>query len=82
MAMKIDFEFTTQYGVFRDALYLEDEHGLSEDEINAMKQERLDNWMNSINNPQQPDYEVVEVDGVLYKKQNLNGQTVLLPLEL
>lgn len=47
--MKIDFEFTTQHGVFRDALYLDDDHAFSIEEINALKQERLDNWMATVN---------------------------------
>ena len=51
MTMKIDFEFTTHYGVFRDALYLDDDHQLTEGEINALKQERLDNWLLIIENP-------------------------------
>ena len=52
--MKIDFEFTTPYGVFRDALYLDDEHQLTEAEINTLKQERLDNWLQAIENPTEP----------------------------
>ena len=48
---KIDFEFTTQYGVFRDALYLEEEHGLSDTDIGSLKQERLDKWLGIIENP-------------------------------
>ena len=43
--IKIDFEFQTQYGVYRDALYLEDNHSFTEQEIEAMKQERLSNWI-------------------------------------
>lgn len=49
--MKIDFEFTTKHGVFRDALYLDDDHTLSEAEITALKQERLDNWLYAVENP-------------------------------
>lgn len=49
--MKIDFEFTTPYGVFRDALYLDDDHQLTEAEVNALKQERLDNWLAIIESP-------------------------------
>jgi hypothetical protein len=52
--MKIDFEFTTPYGVFRDALYLDDTHQLTEAEINALKQERLDNWLAIIETPAEP----------------------------
>lgn len=43
--MKIDFFFDTQYGKFCDALHLPDDHTLSEAEIEAMKQQRLDNWI-------------------------------------
>jgi hypothetical protein len=40
--------------VFRDALYLDDEHQLTEAEINALKQERLDNWLQAIEHPAEP----------------------------
>lgn len=43
--MKIDFEFQTQYGVFRDALHLPDDYEMTDAEIEAMKQQRLDNWL-------------------------------------
>lgn len=79
--MKIDFEFTTAYGVFRDALYLDDNHTLSEAEIAALKQERLDNWLYVIENPPEPEPETVELDGVIYEKVNVDGQLVLRPLE-
>jgi hypothetical protein len=48
--MKIDFEFNTNYGVFRDALYLDDDHQYTQDEINAMKQERFNRWLALIEN--------------------------------
>jgi len=43
--MKIDFSFDTQYGKFCDALHLPDDHTLTDEEIQAMKQQRLDNWI-------------------------------------
>ena len=43
--MKIDFEFETQYGLFRDALHLPDDHGLTDDQLEVMKAERRDNWI-------------------------------------
>ena len=43
--MKIDFSFDTNYGKFADALHLPDDHTFSELEIEAMKQQRLDNWI-------------------------------------
>lgn len=49
--IKIDFEFQTQYGLFRDALHLPDDHGLTDAEIDAMKQQRLDNWIYLITHP-------------------------------
>lgn len=49
--IKIDFEFDSTYGVFRDALHLPDDHGMTDDEIQAMKQQRLDNWLAIVNAP-------------------------------
>lgn len=49
--MNIDFEFQTPYGVFRDALHLPEDHGLSQEQIMAMQQERLDNWLFVVENP-------------------------------
>ena len=43
--MKIDFSFDTQYGTFCDALVLPDNHTLTDDEIEAMKQQQLNNWL-------------------------------------
>ena len=43
--IKIDFEFDSQYGVFRDALHLPDDHGLNDEEIQALKQQRFNNWI-------------------------------------
>lgn len=49
--IKIDFEFDSQYGVFRDALHLPEDHGFTDAEIEAMKQQRLDNWLAIVNAP-------------------------------
>jgi len=49
--VKIDFEFDSQYGVFRDALHLSDGHGMTDDQIQAMKQQRFDNWLAIVNPP-------------------------------
>lgn len=49
--MKIDFEFETKYGIFRDALHLPDNETFTDDEIQTMKQARVDNWINFIENP-------------------------------
>jgi hypothetical protein len=58
--IKIDFEFETQYGVFRDALYLPEDHDLSQEQIAAMQQERLDNWVFAVENPPE---DVSDIDG-------------------
>jgi hypothetical protein len=79
--VKVDFEFTTPHGVFRDALYLNDNHQLTEAEINALKQERLDAWLYAVENPPEPELEIVEIDGVQYEKVSVDGQTLLKPLE-
>lgn len=49
--MKIDFSFDTQYGKFCDALHLPDDHAFTEVEIEAMKQQRLDNWIAVVTAP-------------------------------
>ena len=43
--IKIDFEFDTPYGKFADALHFEDGAVPSDAEVEAMKQERLNNWL-------------------------------------
>lgn len=48
---KIDFEFGTPYGLFRDALHLPDDHGLSDEQVEAMKAERRDNWIAVVSAP-------------------------------
>ena len=49
--VKIDFEFDSPYGVFRDALHLPEDHGMSDVEIAAMKQQRFDNWIAIVTAP-------------------------------
>jgi hypothetical protein len=49
--MQIIFTFKTQYGAFTDALYLDEDHTFTEAEIEAMKQERLRNWIAMIESP-------------------------------
>jgi len=47
--MKIDFEFETPFGKFADALWFPDGVLPSDQEIEAMKQERLNNWLALVN---------------------------------
>lgn len=49
--IKIDFEFDTKFGKFADALHLPDDHNLTAEEIEAMKQQRLDNWLAIVDAP-------------------------------
>jgi hypothetical protein len=55
--IKIDFTFDTEYGMFSDAITLEDNHTYTNAEIDVMKQERLANWISIITAPSE---EVVE----------------------
>ena len=66
--IKIDFEFDTPHGVFRDALHLPNDHAFTEDEIQAMKEQRRDNWIAIVTaSPvEEPAPEYVEIDGVRY----------------
>lgn len=61
--MQIDFEFQTDFGVFRDALHLPDDHNLSDEQIEAMKAERRDNWIALVSAP--PAEETPSVDEVV-----------------
>jgi hypothetical protein len=80
--MKIDFEFITKYGVFRDALHLPDDHNLTDEQIVDMQSERLNNWLDAVENPPAPEPETVEIDGVTYEKVEVDGQVVLKPVEV
>ena len=46
---QIIFKFDTQFGSFCDALYLPEDHTFTEEQIEAMKQERLANWLAVVN---------------------------------
>ena len=56
--MKIDFRITTEIGDYSDALDLPDDHQFTAEEIEAMKQERAQQWvalvheMSSVAEPQ------------------------------
>lgn len=49
--IKIDFEMTDGTYTYRDALHLEDNHNLSDTEIEAIKQARFDRWLAVITAP-------------------------------
>lgn len=57
--IKIDFEYTTNYGTFRDALHLHENHGFTDAEITSMKEQRLNNWIANVSTSTtitEPDY--------------------------
>jgi hypothetical protein len=56
--MNIDFEITKDGYTLKDAIVLPDNHGMTDDEIEAMKQKRFDNWYAIVTAP--PIEEVVE----------------------
>jgi hypothetical protein len=47
--MQIIFTFETQFGPFCDALNLPEDHGFTDEQLDAMKQERLANWLAVVN---------------------------------
>lgn len=78
--IKIDFQFETPYGKYADALYLPEDHSYTNEQIKEMQSERLNKWVNNIENPPAPEPEIVEVDGVQYEKIKFDGQVLLKPL--
>jgi hypothetical protein len=67
--IKIDFSFDTPHGKFADALHLPDDHGFTEAEIEAMKEQRRDNWIAVVTAPPAPEPETIkEVAGEVYQK--------------
>ncbi len=49
--MQIRFESNTKYGLYKDALNLDDNHNFSDDEIETMKQQRISRWIFNLENP-------------------------------
>jgi hypothetical protein len=50
--MKIDFEFDSPHGKYSDTLWFSNEESLpTEEQIEAMKLERFNNWLAIINPP-------------------------------
>jgi hypothetical protein len=45
---QIRFTFETSHGPFSDAIYLEDDHTLTPEEIDALVQDRLTRWMDHV----------------------------------
>ena len=49
--IKLDFEMTNGTYTYRDALYLPEDHVLTDEEIEAIKQARFDRWIAAITAP-------------------------------
>ena len=49
--MVIDFSFQTKYGTYSDAISYSDDQPLTDEEIETIKQQRLNNWLSLIENP-------------------------------
>jgi hypothetical protein len=51
--IKIDFEKSDESGlnIYRDALFLPEDHSFTDEEIEAMKQQRFDNWYSIVTAP-------------------------------
>lgn len=59
--IKIDFEITDGTYVYRDALYLPEDHVLTNEEIEAIKQARFNRWIAAITAPVEDSPAVEEV---------------------
>ena len=64
--MKIDFSFPSELGTFNDALHLPDDHGLTDEEIEAMKKARFDAWFLYATTPRRREDDVVSEEGDFY----------------
>ena len=67
--VQIDIEALTPQGLFRDALYFEEDAVPSDIEVAAIAQERAENWLIVVNTPpveepaHEPEYLIVTEDG-------------------
>lgn len=44
----IPYQFSTEEGVYKDELHLEDDHQLTQEEIELIKQDRLKWWLKTL----------------------------------
>jgi hypothetical protein len=68
--MKINFEFDTPHGKFADALYLPDDNNFTEEQIQSMKEQRLNNWIAVVTAPSIEEPTKLEIAGETYEKLN------------
>lgn len=53
--ISVDFSFDTKYGKFADAIWFPDDAPMTDEEVEAEKQRRLDNWIAIIETPSEPE---------------------------
>lgn len=49
--ISIPFQAETQFGIYRDVLILPDNHTKSDQEIEDLKQRKIDSWIQYLSNP-------------------------------
>jgi hypothetical protein len=57
----IQYEKSNETHSFVDVLVLEDDHGLSDEELEALKETRFQNWLNAISQSTIPTIAVNEI---------------------
>lgn len=62
--IKIDFEILMKHGVFKDAIYLPEEHTYTEQQIEDMKQARYQAWLDHVDTMSSADAPAPLVSGV------------------
>lgn len=84
---QIIFEFDTQHGVFRDALNLPDDHNLTDEEIQSLKQERLDNWIAHVTGVAEPHPQLIalqesdlRLSKILFEQAGIGPQDTVFDL--
>jgi len=73
--MVINFQFDTKYGAFKDAIHLPENHTYTNDDIEAMKQTRLDNWIAIVTAPQ-PEYKIDENGNLILDENGIPIEVV------
>ena len=79
--IKIDFEMTDGTYTLRDAITLPDNHTLTQEEIEQIKQSRWQDWIKMVTSPPVvPEYEldefgniVLDSNGIPVVKESTNG---------
>lgn len=69
--MKIDFSFESKYGIFKDAITLDDEIEYDPDEIQKMKEDRFKAWIEMLETPREMIVETTYVS--IIEEEQLNG---------